>query len=247
MLLGLYAFALQIYCDFSGYSNIARGLASLMGFRFMLNFNLPYFSTNPSEFWRRWHISLSTWLRDYLYVALGGNRKGTWFTYRNLALTMILGGLWHGAAWNFVIWGIYQGGLLIAHRWYRSVRPFVAPASPWKAAALKAFHVFFFFHLVCLGWLFFRAESWYQIQTMLTALFAHFVWPDPALLRNLLASLFFFGGLLAVIEGFQYRTGDLYVVPKWPVVLRTVVYLLMFYGLVVFGVRDAQTFIYFQF
>jgi len=109
VLLGLYAFAFQIFGDFAGYSNIARGLGKCMGFDIMVNFNLPYFVTNPSDFWRRWHISLSTWLRDYLYIPLGGNKKGTLFTYRNLAITMFLGGLWHGAAWTFIIWGAYRG------------------------------------------------------------------------------------------------------------------------------------------
>lgn len=247
VLLGLYAFALQIYCDFAGYSNIARGLAFCMGFRFMLNFNLPYFATNPSDFWGRWHISLSTWLRDYLYIPLGGNRKGTWFTYRNLALTMILGGLWHGAAWNFVLWGIYQGALLIGHRWYRSIRPFVAPAVPWKAAALRVLHTVGFFHLVCIGWLLFRAESLQQIGLMLSALFTNFAWPSRIILENLMAAILFFGGLMMVIEWFQFKTGDLYVVLKWPLPVRVAVYLLMFYGLVIFGVQDAQSFIYFQF
>lgn len=247
VLLGLYAFALQIYCDFAGYSNIARGLAFCMGFRFMLNFNLPYFATNPSDFWARWHISLSTWLRDYLYIPLGGSRKGTWFTYRNLALTMILGGLWHGAAWNFVLWGVYQGALLIAHRWYRSVRPFAAPSVPWKAAALRVAHTIGFFHLVCLGWLFFRAESLHQIGLMLSALFTNFVWPNQVILENLVAAILFFGGLMMVIEWFQFRANDLYVVLKWPLPVRVIVYLLIFYGLVIFGVQDAQSFIYFQF
>lgn len=247
VLLGLYVFALQIYCDFAGYSNIARGLAFCMGFRFMLNFNLPYFATNPSDFWGRWHISLSTWLRDYLYIPLGGNRKGTWFTYRNLALTMILCGLWHGAAWNFVLWGFYHGALLIAYHWYRSIRPFVAPALRWKAVALRVVHTVVFFHLVCLGWLFFRAESLAQIGTMLSALFTNFVWPDQIILENLLSAILFFGGFMMVIEWFQFRANDLYVVLKWPVALRVLVYLFMFYGLVIFGVQDAQRFIYFQF
>ncbi|MEM7230001.1 MAG: MBOAT family O-acyltransferase, partial [Planctomycetota bacterium] len=105
--LGVYAFAIQIYCDFSGYVDIARGAARCMGFDLMQNFNLPYFATNPSDFWRRWHISLSTWLRDYLYIPLGGSKCGRTRTYINLMLTMVLGGLWHGAAWTFVVWGIY--------------------------------------------------------------------------------------------------------------------------------------------
>jgi len=120
VLFALYAFATQIYCDFSGYSDIARGTAKMMGFDIMLNFNLPYFSVSPSDFWLRWHISLSTWLRDYLYIPLGGNRYGTFRTYRNLFLTMLLGGLWHGAAWTFVLWGAFHGLLLMI---YRAIAP----------------------------------------------------------------------------------------------------------------------------
>lgn len=116
VILGTVAFALQIYCDFSGYSDIARGTALLLGFDIMMNFNLPYISTSPREFWRRWHISLSTWLRDYLYISLGGNRHGNTRTCLNLFATMTLGGLWHGAAWNFVLWGIWHGSGLILQR-----------------------------------------------------------------------------------------------------------------------------------
>ena len=110
------AFGIQIYCDFSGYSDIALGAAWIMGFKIPINFNKPYFATSPSDFWRRWHISLSTWLRDYLYVPLGGNRKSRVRTYLNLFIVMFLGGLWHGASWNFVIWGILHGAYLAVHR-----------------------------------------------------------------------------------------------------------------------------------
>ncbi|NJR65449.1 MAG: MBOAT family protein [Leptolyngbyaceae cyanobacterium CRU_2_3] len=109
-------FTFQIYCDFSGYTDIARGVAKLFGVNLVINFDLPYFSKTPSEFWQRWHISLSTWLRDYLYIPLGGNRKGKSRTYQNLMTTMVLGGLWHGAAWNYVFWGFYQGALLCIYR-----------------------------------------------------------------------------------------------------------------------------------
>ncbi len=115
-LLAVYAFAFQIYGDFSGYTDIARGVAKCLGFEIPLNFNLPFFATSPQDFWNRWHISLSHWLRDYLYITLGGSRRGTLVTYRNLMLTMILGGLWHGAQWTFVVWGIYHGILLVLHR-----------------------------------------------------------------------------------------------------------------------------------
>src|SRR5689334_10694399 len=116
VLLAVYAFAFQIYGDFSGYSDIARGTSKLMGIDLTVNFLFPYFVTSPQAFWRNWHISLSTWLRDYLYIPLGGNRGSAWQTRRNLMITMVLGGLWHGAAWSFVIWGAYQGALLIAYR-----------------------------------------------------------------------------------------------------------------------------------
>src|SRR5882762_9892636 len=116
IVIGTVLFAVQIYCDFSGYTDIARGVSKLFGIELTLNFNHPYFASNITEFWRRWHISLSTWLRDYLYIPLGGNRKGVAKTYRNLMLTMLLGGLWHGASWTFVIWGGYHGALLSAER-----------------------------------------------------------------------------------------------------------------------------------
>ena len=112
----MYAFAFQIYGDFAGYSNIARGTSKLMGIELIENFRFPYSCAAPQEFWRHWHISLSTWLRDYLYIPLGGSRGSAWQTHRNLLITMVLGGLWHGAAWTFVLWGVYHGLLLIAYR-----------------------------------------------------------------------------------------------------------------------------------
>ncbi|QDU68006.1 MBOAT family O-acyltransferase [Engelhardtia mirabilis] len=163
-IVGVYAFTLQIYGDFSGYTDIARGCAQAMGFRFPWNFRMPYFASDPQEFWRRWHISLSSWLRDYLYISLGGNRGGALVTYRNLMLTMLLGGLWHGAAWNFVLWGGYQGLLLSLHRaWSR--RPSYRPASTRLGAAVRWVC---FLQLVVLGWLFFRAESMAQIVGFLS-------------------------------------------------------------------------------
>jgi D-alanyl-lipoteichoic acid acyltransferase DltB (MBOAT superfamily) len=135
LLLGVYAFAFQIYGDFSGYSDIARGTGRLLGFDVMRNFNLPYFAISPSDFWQRWHISLSSWLRDYLYIPLGGNRYGTWATYRNLFLTMLLGGLWHGAAWTFVLWGAYHGLLLIGYRLFAPALAEAKKASPIPVTA----------------------------------------------------------------------------------------------------------------
>ena len=155
VLFGLYAFAFQIYGDFAGYSAIACGTACWLGFDLMTNFRRPYFALDPRDFWQRWHISLSTWLRDYLYIPLGGNRGGHWQTSRNLMVTMLLGGLWHGAAWTFVLWGGIHGLWLGVHRFLRSNRQSVGPETAWS----KFMKWFVTFHLVCLTWLVFRAES----------------------------------------------------------------------------------------
>ncbi len=153
------SYAVQIYCDFSGYTDIAIGSALLLGVRFPLNFNSPYKAQNIQDFWRRWHISLSTWLRDYLYIPLGGNKNGTVRTYINLMLTMLLGGLWHGANWTFVVWGGLHGVALAVTRAYHESRgksrtESTAGSPVWKALAVGAT-----FHLVCASWIFFRADS----------------------------------------------------------------------------------------
>ena len=155
-----YAFAVQIYCDFSGYSDIAVGLGRLMGIQLVQNFEAPYAAAGPSEFWRRWHISLSTWLRDYLYISLGGNRVGRWLNLRNLMLTMLLGGLWHGAAWNFILWGAWHGLLLVIFRpdALQALGETV-DAIPYVGRLARWFRRLIFFHLVCIGWAFFRAET----------------------------------------------------------------------------------------
>ena len=163
-LLAIYAFAFQIYCDFSGYTDAARGIAKCLGFELALNFNLPYFATSPQDFWSRWHISLSTWLRDYLYIPLGGSRGGTVELYRNLMLTMIIGGLWHGAAWTFVLWGTYQGVLLVGHRLAQPLaRPHPPRPSRSTGPAGRRVRIVATFHLVCFGWLLFRAGSLEQV------------------------------------------------------------------------------------
>ena len=147
--LGVYGFAFQIYCDFSGYSDIARGIAKLMGINLMVNFRQPYLATGPAEFWDRWHISLSTWLRDYLYIPLGGNRKGSLMTYRNLSITMLLGGLWHGAAWHFVGWGAFHGLILVIQRLFQGPRRGKKPAASGIGGVARrvALTVFFFLEL----------------------------------------------------------------------------------------------------
>ncbi len=158
MLLGVLGFAVQIYCDFSGYSDMARGLARMLGFELMVNFDLPYFSRTPSEFWRRWHISLSSWLRDYLYVPLGGNRGGRLATYRNLFLTMLLGGLWHGAAWTFIVWGAFHGGILAVYR-ALGVDAMIERARGSGALIVNLVAWGVMSMLTLIGWTFFRAQN----------------------------------------------------------------------------------------
>ncbi len=171
-LMGVYGYALQIYCDFSGYSDMAIGIALLMGYRFKINFDSPYKSGSIAEFWRRWHISLSGWLRDYLYISLGGNRKGNMRTYFNLFITMVLGGLWHGASWLFIVWGAWHGVMLVIHKIYRRVYPV---AKNYKAGFVRHFfNVLLTFHVVAIGWIFFRAPSLDIVGQMFTQIFTNF-------------------------------------------------------------------------
>ncbi len=155
--LGVTGYALQIYSDFSGYTDIAIGSALLLGVRFPKNFDAPYTAVSIVDFWRRWHISLSTWLRDYLYISLGGNRHGRARTYLNLMLTMLLGGLWHGASFTFVAWGALHGAALALTR--ALSRPIAALTAGWPDGVKRALGVVFTFHLVCLGWILFRSDS----------------------------------------------------------------------------------------
>ncbi len=243
---GTYLFAVQIYCDFSGYSDIARGLAKMLGFDLMVNFNIPYISTSPREFWRRWHISLSTWLRDYLYISLGGSRRGGIFTYRNLMLTMLLGGLWHGAAWNFVIWGFFHGALLCIQRLTGAgvesgERPRGFGPVLWWVARLV-----FFFHVTCIGWMLFRAQSLKQVadfgRLMFTD-FLNFTLHVPRIPFS--ASVAFL--VLLILELFQAHTGTSHFYQRWYRPLRTLVYAVLLI-LLLMGLSNAPSqFIYFQF
>jgi D-alanyl-lipoteichoic acid acyltransferase DltB (MBOAT superfamily) len=159
VLAAVYGYAIQIYCDFSAYSDMAIGLALLLGFQFPQNFNRPYVAVTLQDFWHRWHMSLSRWLRDYLYIGLGGNRKGHRRTYVNLMLTMLLGGLWHGAAWNFVFWGGLHGSGLAAERWWQERSGRREARYPWLRWLLT-------FNLVCLAWVFFRAPNLGIVQEL---------------------------------------------------------------------------------
>lgn len=166
LLFGAYGYAVQIYCDFSAYSDMAIGLAALLGYRFPANFNQPYRSASLQDFWRRWHISLSSWLRDYLYIGMGGSRHGQVRLYFALAMTMLLGGLWHGASWNFVIWGALHGGVLALERAWRFYRPDSLPTLPaWVTVILT-------FHFVTFAWIFFRIASFAEAEAYLAQMFA---------------------------------------------------------------------------
>jgi alginate O-acetyltransferase complex protein AlgI len=245
--LATYAFAIQIYCDFSGYTDIARGVAKLMGFEFVLNFNLPYLATSPQEFWTRWHISLSSWLRDYLYIPLGGNRGGPWKTNRNLLLTMVIGGFWHGAAWNFILWGAYHGLLLVTHRltgpWVDRMLRWTGPSTAGRGLSWGLRWVVML-HLTCYGWLLFRAHSWEQIVGMTRALASPSVGFDASLAWQVAS----FSLPLLAVQVVQYVSGKLdFLSFSWmPAEVRVVCYSVIVY-FVVFRGGQPQSFIYFQF
>jgi D-alanyl-lipoteichoic acid acyltransferase DltB (MBOAT superfamily) len=245
LLVALYAFAFQIYGDFSGYSDIARGISKLMGFEIMLNFRMPYFARNAREFWHRWHISLSTWLRDYLYISMGGGRGSQLVVYRNLMNTMMLGGLWHGAAWTFVIWGMYQGALLSLHRSmspaFDSIhRVFRRAEHVWTLLS-----IFVTFHFVCLGWLIFRASTPEQIFDYLRAVVLDFGAPTSAL--GDMIRLAIYAGPLLTLQLAKEWTGDMYVVERLGWASKGILYFVMAVLLLAAGASGGPTFIYFQF
>ncbi len=238
-LLGVYAFAWQIYGDFSAYSDFARGSAQLLGFHFMVNFRQPYLSTSLQEFWRRWHISLSTWLRDYLYIPLGGNRKGEFRTYINLLATMLLGGLWHGANWTFVVWGAIHGGGLALER-------LATGGKPGEGAGLIGRWVrrIFIFHVVCLAWIFFRAQGMKQALDMLSA-FGSWQW-SPAWTEAymLLAALAL---TMMAVDLLIEKTGDEYPFARGVEWRRAAAALAMLILAFVCAASQSNAFIYFQF
>jgi D-alanyl-lipoteichoic acid acyltransferase DltB (MBOAT superfamily) len=241
VIIAAYAFAVQIYCDFSGYSDIARGTAKLLGFDIMVNFRLPFLAQNPSDYWRRWHISLSTWLRDYLYIPLGGNRGSNLLKYRNLMVTMVLGGLWHGAAWTFVIWGFYHGTLLVLHHLLRPMlEKWVRNSGAWKA--LK---VVVTFQLMAIGWLIFRAENFGQLREMLLSLIS--CWSGTGITLSMATSLITYSWPLLVVQLCQQNQGSLLPQYNWPHTLRVAFYSLLVYMIFTYGVMSGQEFIYFQF
>lgn len=241
LLRGAYLFAFQIYCDFSGYSDIARGVSELFGVRLMINFNQPYLARSITEFWRRWHISLSSWLRDYLYIPLGGNRHGAGRTYRNLMLTMLIGGLWHGASWTFVAWGGWHGALLALERVLGIGKEAAATVrASWRAklAALAATAVTF--HLATFGWIFFRANDFGSAFAYFAGLLAC---SDLAAIGLLPVAV---GAALLAIDAFQDRTGDHAAPLRLPWWVQSPVYAAVCFAMLLYGGRDTP-FIYFQF
>jgi alginate O-acetyltransferase complex protein AlgI len=196
VLVGVYAYSIQIYADFSGYTDMAIGLALLLGFRFPQNFDAPYTSTSIQDFWRRWHMTLSRWLRDYLYVPLGGNRRGRFRTYVNLMATMVLGGLWHGAAWTFVVWGAIHGGFLGIEHWRRDRRQRLELPDPPDTAMRRLGARLVTFHIVAFAWIFFRAESFSNAGDVISRLTDRSHWLDASPLVSLGVILAIAAGLL---------------------------------------------------
>lgn len=243
VLMGIYGYAAQIYCDFSAYSDIAIGTALLLGIHFPANFDAPYSAGSFREFWKRWHISLSTWLRDYLYIPLGGSRRGNWKTQRNLIITFLLGGLWHGANWRFAVWGALHGVYLVLEKVFQRWVPVYAGTNRVWRGFLKAGSVFLVFHGICLSWVFFRAETFGDAWTLLGRLGA---WKSPQLL-----SLF---TLLLLLAGFCAQLGDgnrLEPVWRWfnrqNFLLQGVLAALILTVILGLGPQGVAPFIYFQF
>jgi len=205
VLIAIYAYAVQIFCDFSGYTDIAIGLALLLGFRFPQNFDAPYTATSIQDFWRRWHMTLSRWLRDYLYVPLGGNRGGNRRTYRNLMITMILGGLWHGAAWTFVAWGALNGFYLVVEHWRREQRVAAGLPDPPDTMIRRTGQRILTFNLVCFAWVFFRSESFSSAFDLLGRLVSGWGQPSPLVKTSVLLAIAIGIGGQYVPHGFMTR------------------------------------------
>ncbi len=247
-LMGAYGYAIQIYCDFSAYSDIAIGLALLMGFNLPINFNQPYLSTSITDFWRRWHISLSSWLKDYLYIPLGGNRKGKIRTYVNLFITMLLGGLWHGASLKFIIWGGLHGMALALHKGFKGLFPKIASQSHWWN---KATGWFITFHFVVLCWVFFRSPNQIAISEFFDQLIFDFDFihiPDYVLDPSYIVifSVILLGFAIHLIpDSFEIRLQNLFNNKWWPslgfVAILSVILIYQFKS------SEVQPFIYFQF
>ena len=242
-LMAVYGYAMQIYCDFSGYSDMAIGVALLLGYRLGINFNQPYQSSSITEFWRRWHISLSSWLRDYLYVPLGGNRKGKLRQYVNLFITMLLGGLWHGASWNFVLWGFLHGVALAIDKLFRTV------VNVPKTFLMRALGVIVTFHFVCFCWIFFRAQDFATATEILSRIFQNF---EGAIFMQwmrgyaLVFALIVFGYLTHFIPA-KWNTLSENILSRAPIIAQSLALVFVIWMVIQVKSAEIQPFIYFQF
>jgi D-alanyl-lipoteichoic acid acyltransferase DltB (MBOAT superfamily) len=241
-LLAIYGYAAQIYCDFSGYTDIAIGCAMLLGYRFPRNFNAPYAATDPQDFWRRWHISLSSWLRDYLYIPLGGSRGAVWRTCVNLMITMLLGGLWHGAAWTFVVWGALHGFYLAAHRVWNAIR-WTPVERMRKTQAWRWTSRLLLFHTVCLGWVFFRAPSFAIAFTLLHRLAV----PGAATLAGMPVIFALVLGLFGQYQPLRWRKALEYELGRWPALTCGAAFAGAVFVIELLGPSGVAPFIYFRF
>ena len=252
-------FAFQIYCDFSGYSDIAIGSAQVMGFRLMDNFNRPYFSKSIAQFWSRWHISLSTWFRDYVYIPLGGNRARTWRWQFNLFMTFLISGLWHGANWTYVVWGGINGFYLISSLWTQGLRRSIGSAIGLHRfpGLHKCLRIGWTFSLICVAWIFFRASSISDAWYILTHLFRGLhdgIKPiglgrilHLGLTRSGLAVAILSIGFMELIHFIQRHRSIRHMLMEQPAWLRWSVYYALGFGILLFGVFQKRQFIYFQF
>jgi len=242
VLLAFYGYAVQIYCDFSAYSDIAIGIAYLLGYDFPKNFNHPYRAINLQDFWRRWHISLSTWLRDYLYIPLGGSKNGTLNTYKNLLITMLLGGLWHGANWTFVIWGALHGGMQAIERF---IKEKIFKNNYYKESILlRIIGIFWTFNFVCFAWIFFRSNSLNNAFDYLKALL-NFNRPITLITPFILTLII--GGIISHFIPEKLSDRIRYIFNKIPIVLQGVLLGVYFLILSILSTEGVAPFIYFQF
>lgn len=245
-LMAIYGYSIQIYCDFSGYSDMAIGLAALLGFQLPLNFNSPYKATSITDFWRRWHISLSTWLRDYLYISLGGNRKGKVRTYINLMITMLLGGLWHGAATKFIIWGGLHGAALAVHKlWMR----YVPSISKKNTVLSKLLAGVVTFHFVAFCWIYFRADSVAKVKLMLNRIGTSFDWAGIAdrLIQYKTPIMLILLGFVVHFLPTKLKSQVKEVFIMMPNVVKVLVCAVIIFVCYQAKTADVQPFIYFQF
>ncbi len=246
-LMAVYGYALQIYCDFSGYSDMAIGIALLLGYKFPLNFNSPYKSASVTEFWRRWHISLSSWLKDYLYISLGGNRHGKFRQYLNLIITMLLGGLWHGASLNFILWGGMHGVALALDKMKDSLLR--RPKHYQSKGFMRIVGIIITFHFVCLAWMFFRQSDIDSVGIMLNQIVTLFR-PQVALqwVQGYwgVASLMLLGFILHFLPT-RLSDWSKQLVSKMPLALQALSIIIVIYIIIQIKSSEIQPFIYFQF